>query len=328
MQDPQETRSVDEFQFTEPAPPGSAEFIPMNPRNSPTQLGVGLTSIRRPSAISISSLQRPSLPPKLDLSSSSRHMVAEEDSGTYPSGLASPVTLAPKSARPMGTNEFQAQFMSAFSNPVDSSVIDLTILPEDGDHHQMKPNIDSTVGNSSDKPIELDLDMPDMDISMSDLFVADSESSRGATEASNMFGMTGAATTSHTKQTKDNELIDITTQDLFASLSNSSLTIASTPNIRTSDYSTAGEAPPSSLLTARFPQHLNSSNPLGTNSGLPGSDQPFDMVNASDFGDLDAFNSTSDFSIPDMDTFLSMNSGGGGNGSPGKVAGPTEQPTP
>lgn len=285
-------------------------------------------STRRPSAISISSLHRPSLPPKLDLSSS-RHTATEESLRTYPSGLASPVTLAPKSARPMGTNEFQAQFMSAFSNTVDPSVIDLTILPEDGTHHQMKPNIDPTVGNSSDKPIELDLDMPDMDLSMNDLFVANPESSSSVTEVSNMFGMTSAATTSYTKPTKDNQLIDLTTQDLFASLSNSSMTITSSPNIRTSDYSAAGEAPsPATLLAAGFPQHLSSSNPLGANSGPPGSDQPFDMVNANDFGDLGAFNSTSDFSIPDMDALLSIDSTRGGNNNTGKVAVPTEQPTP
>jgi len=229
----------------------------------------------------------------------------------------------------MGTNEFQAQFMSAFSNTVDPSVIDLTILPEDGTHHQMKPNIDPTVGNSSDKPIELDLDMPDMDLSMNDLFVANPESSSSVTEVSNMFGMTSAATTSYTKPTKDNQLIDLTTQDLFASLSNSSMTITSSPNIRTSDYSAAGEAPsPATLLAAGFPQHLSSSNPLGANSGPPGSDQPFDMVNANDFGDLGAFNSTSDFSIPDMDALLSIDSTRGGNNNTGKVAVPTEQPTP
>ncbi|KAF9535776.1 hypothetical protein CPB83DRAFT_901456 [Crepidotus variabilis] len=129
-----------------------------NPRASPTIT----TSVlgRRPSAISISSLHRPQFPLKLDLSSTSLKFT-EEEAMKYQKGLASPVTLAPKSARP---TEFPPDFIAAFSGslPPDmgsgTSNIDLTLsddphLPQS--HGQMNVNL----GDSSDKPIELDMDV-------------------------------------------------------------------------------------------------------------------------------------------------------------------------
>lgn len=84
----------------------------------------------------------------------------------FKKGLASPVTLAPKSAR-LGPNEFPPEFMAAFANssvPPDVTseppTIDLT-LPNS--LHAPQEDNDSTmnngVGDSSDKPIELDLDI-------------------------------------------------------------------------------------------------------------------------------------------------------------------------
>ncbi|KXN87541.1 hypothetical protein AN958_08475 [Leucoagaricus sp. SymC.cos] len=296
-------------QFAEPAPPTSVEFLPTNPRNSPTHPSAGSLSIRRPSAISISSLQRPTVPPKLDLSSSSMRMNAEESSGIYASGLASPVSLAPKSARPTGPNEFTDDLMAAFATPVDQSVIDLT-LPENDDHRQIRSNIDPTAGSSSEKPIELDLDM-EMDMSMNDPFGDNREPSTGV---DNMFEMASA-----NKPSKDPDFIDLTTQDIFATLSNSS--VATAPNVRGYDSSAPAEAPsPATLLASGFSQHLSAPNTLEGSAGLSASDQPFDM-SLTDLEGLSAFNSASDF---DMDAFFA-NSGGGSGESLGKVVSTGEQ---
>lgn len=148
---------VDASQPTQNAP------VP-TPTNSPPAPGPG----RRPSAISISSLHRPAFPLKLDLSSTALRITAEEAS-MFSSGLASPVTLAPKSARAIGPNEIPPDLMAAFAStssldrPVD---IDLTI--PDTDHTNPTDGKISNVGSTADKPIELDLDA--MDITMTDLF--------------------------------------------------------------------------------------------------------------------------------------------------------------
>ncbi|KAF6766442.1 hypothetical protein DFP72DRAFT_838920 [Ephemerocybe angulata] len=119
---------------------------------------------RRPSVISYSSLHRPAFPHKLDLSSVSFRLPSEDNS-IIQSGLASPVTLAPKSARALGANELPPDFLSSFASSSSDSGnrppdIDLTIpddiLPANGP-------VDLTAGGSSDKPIELDLD-DDLDV--------------------------------------------------------------------------------------------------------------------------------------------------------------------
>ncbi|TFK40916.1 hypothetical protein BDQ12DRAFT_720652 [Crucibulum laeve] len=147
----------------------ATQSVGATPRSSPSIL-LG----RRPSAISISSLHRPTLPLKLDLSASSLRLTSEEAS-MFSSGLASPVTLAPKSARAVGPNEFPPELMAAFANtatdnqPID---IDLTIpeMSQGNDEHS-KLSINAAAGSSSDKPIELDLDSMDIDMaSMTDLF--------------------------------------------------------------------------------------------------------------------------------------------------------------
>ncbi|KAF9454950.1 hypothetical protein P691DRAFT_780306 [Macrolepiota fuliginosa MF-IS2] len=318
-----ETQPADDFQFAEPAPPSSVEFLPTNPRNSPTHPG-GPTNVRRPSAISISSLQRPSLPLKLDLSSSSMRMTSEEGSGMYTSGLTSPVTLAPKSARPIGPNEFPEEFMAAFTNPVDHPVIDLTLA--ESDDHQIKTGMDPTVGDSSDKPIELDLDM-DMDMTMNHIFGDNSQAPGGSSlpaRVDNMFSMTETEGADN-KTTKETDFIN-----LFATLSNGS--INAPPNMRDPDSSATTEVPsPATLLDTGFPQHLNTSTSLEDATSLPGTDQSFDISGLGDLGDLDTFNSTSGFSISDMDVFLGMSTGSGGgvnsNENAEKPAALPEQPT-
>ncbi|EAU92955.1 hypothetical protein CC1G_03742 [Coprinopsis cinerea okayama7 len=151
--------------------------LPSLPNSSPVSSHSG----RRPSAISISSLHRPSLPGKLDLSSATFRLSANEDDAIFQSGLASPVTLAPKSARPLGPNELPPDFMSAFGGtssdqggrPPD---IDLTLAPVMQASTQSA--MDLTLGDSSDKPIELDLDMD-----MTELFGEEPDSAGTAQDA-------------------------------------------------------------------------------------------------------------------------------------------------
>ncbi len=144
---------------------------------------------RRPSAISISSLQRPAFPLKLDLSSSSLRMSAEE-AAFLSNGLHSPVTLAPKSARP---HDYPVELMAAFTSDIPTAppphqesannTIDLTIETPERD---VNVNMDGGVGSSADKPIELDLG--DMEVDMSDLF--GDNSSNDAVDS--LFSPTGA----------------------------------------------------------------------------------------------------------------------------------------
>lgn len=136
----------------------ASEVTSTNPRNSPILQPM---SGRRQSQVSISSLHRPQFPLKLDLSSTSLRISEEEANAIFSKGgLPSPVTLAPKSARPTESNEFPPDFMAAFGNaslPLDGAGV--ATLP-DGMHLQQAQGL----GDSSDKPIELDLDM-DMDMS-------------------------------------------------------------------------------------------------------------------------------------------------------------------
>ncbi|KAI0638960.1 hypothetical protein C8Q77DRAFT_1151984 [Trametes polyzona] len=120
------------------------------------------TPARRQSTISLSSLQRPAFPHKLDLSASALRLHPEE---MIPSGLSSPVTLAPRSARASLAPDL-VMALSGGGDPTSRAVdIDLTV-----DQDMMMSaaaaaaaadgaNLDSALGNSADKPIELDFDM-------------------------------------------------------------------------------------------------------------------------------------------------------------------------
>jgi len=91
--------------------------------------------------------------------------------------LGSPVTLAPKSARPTGPNEFSSDIMLAFSNaPIQSDLVhgsssmDLTM--SDSTHMTEEPSgLPLQLGNrTADNIIKLELDM-DIDMAdMTDLF--------------------------------------------------------------------------------------------------------------------------------------------------------------
>ncbi|OCH92680.1 hypothetical protein OBBRIDRAFT_790981 [Obba rivulosa] len=119
----------------------------------------GVLPARRQSTISLSSLQRPAFPHKLDLSNVRLH--PEE---VMQSGLSSPVTLAPKSAlrTSVSSDLMMAALGEAANRPVD---VDLTVSDADIDMRRVSGSnsgMDSGLGSSADKPIELDLDMDDI----------------------------------------------------------------------------------------------------------------------------------------------------------------------
>ena len=121
---------------------------------------------RRQSTISLSSLNRPQFPHRLDLSSAALRINPAELAQGLGGGLPSPVTLAPKSGRATATSEFPPDFMAALAasemanRPVD---IDLTMLPEEATA-TAHVGLDTTLGSSADRPIELDLEGMDIDM--------------------------------------------------------------------------------------------------------------------------------------------------------------------
>ena len=116
------------------------------------------TPTRRQSTVSLSSLQRPNFQHKLDLSGAGLRINPEEL--TIPSGLSSPVTLAPRSSHRAIPQELVMAALSEASRSVD---IDLTVPDADMEIQQaagaVVASLDPTAGTSADKPIELDLDM-------------------------------------------------------------------------------------------------------------------------------------------------------------------------
>ena len=167
--------------LTEPSGASATQGSPMLPGPANSSIPPG----RRPSTISLSSLNRPQFPHKLDLSSIALRINPED----IVQGLASPVTLAPKSGRLTATSEFPPDFLAAFTATKTTSSsgrpveIDLTALP-DSEHSVVPPNlgIDPSLGSSADRPIELDLDGMDIDVSnMGHLFASPSTGTNAST---------------------------------------------------------------------------------------------------------------------------------------------------
>ena len=124
---------------------------------------------RRQSTISLSSLSRPQVPHKLDLSSDALRINPAEVAQGLGGGLPSPVTLAPKSGRTTATSEFSPDFIAALAATemaTQSVDIDLTMLPEEG-RGTAHVGLEPALGSSADRPIELDLE--GMDIDMTDM---------------------------------------------------------------------------------------------------------------------------------------------------------------
>ena len=120
--------------------------------------------------------------------------ISAEEAALFPNGLVpSPVSLAPKSARPSAAADID--LMAAFASAAAANQsshrvdIDLTNSPP-----PMMADIDSSLGSSADKPIELDLDNIDMEMSdMSNLFGDAPESTpRDGQTADSLFSPTTA----------------------------------------------------------------------------------------------------------------------------------------
>jgi hypothetical protein len=144
----------------------------------------------------LSSLSRPQIPHKLDLSSEALRINPGELAQGLGGGLPSPVTLAPKSGRITATSEFPPDFMAALAaseiaRPVD---IDLTMLPEERPT-TAHVGLDPPLGSSADRPIELDLELEGMDIDMADVDVSlfGDESTTNDIPTANPFGSTTTA---------------------------------------------------------------------------------------------------------------------------------------
>lgn len=244
---------------------------------------------RRGSTISLSSLRRPAFPHTLDLSSAALR-VSLDEAAMFTSGpLASPVTLAPKSARP-ATNT-NIDFMAAFgavtdtnNQPVD---IDLTVPdtePADGSvnsgAHSVNLSLQAAFGDSVDKPIELD-----MDIDMLGLF-GDTTDSNSTDADAGLFTpstaglelpMTGVESIGKSIKQEDLEMLAGVNDDLFAPFSqtnnqpstqNQSQIISSDPLAGPSSSSMASAPSPNSILASFSASQMNTDNQLASSDAL------------------------------------------------------------
>lgn len=300
------------------------------PRNSPVSTLPG----RRMSTISISSLHRPQFPLKLDLSSTSLR-ITEEEAALYTKGLASPVTLAPKSARPVDSAEFSAELMAAFATssvPLEvghnTGNMDITLSA----HKQPDVTIlDVGVGDSSDKPIELDLDAMDIEMAnLADQFGASAESGESSNVHDGLFSpladngeVQQLPEHDHLQSIKNEEndpfQIDSNVDDeLFGNFTSAAdLEGASAGTILQSQ--TTSIPSPGSLLA----QFSSSSVVMDVKPSLPtGSPSMHDPAASFDLGSLDLTHLDPNFFSNAQESFSMemaafMNSGNGSNVEPG-----------
>lgn len=134
-----------------PVPSGLLSPIEASPTDINIFSKAPVQPMRRQSTISLSSLHRPPFPHKLDLPSAIMRL--NPDELPLQDGLASPVTLAPKSSISHIPPEFT---IPDSSQQVD---IDLTVTDEGSVGDVTGVSIDPSLGSSAEKPIELDLDM-------------------------------------------------------------------------------------------------------------------------------------------------------------------------
>ncbi|KAG1810026.1 uncharacterized protein HD556DRAFT_1317471 [Suillus plorans] len=279
---------------------------------------------RRGSTISLSSLHRPPFPLKLDLSSSSLRMSAEE-AALFSQSLPSPVSLAPKSARPSAQTELDLMAAFASSQHVD---IDLTVEDD-----SPLPPIDASLGNSADKPIELDLDSIDMEMStMTDLFGDGTETGSG--ENSGVEGIFSpivpdSGASNPAKESQEGGL-DMEMLGALSAVDNSNhgSDIFGPPEsdgLQSGQHSTLGVqsahpgnvAPSPSAILASFA----TSQSDGTGHQPPSGDSNFDLSTL-DLANFDHtfFHRPSDMNLMDMEALLDSMGQGGGNSDGSKPA--------
>ncbi|KAG6857649.1 hypothetical protein H0H87_010218 [Tephrocybe sp. NHM501043] len=299
--------------------------VPNAPSSTPTHSPPAPSSAlgRRPSAISISSLQRPAFPLKLDLSSSALR-ISPEETNMFSSGLASPVLLAPKSAR-IGP-EFPSDLMAAFASS--SQTIDLTMDTDGGD---VKLGLEN-VGGTADRPIELDMEGMDIDMAMTDLFGDPTDT--GSNDANNMDGLFSPivlepGTSTQNKPIKTEEVFLQTLdqpgggEDIFSSLNVEGNTIESQQSKDSSFVDRSAPSPATLLESFAAASNLQAIDQISS-SALPNPDAQFDMSGL-DLSNLDQtfFGGASDADMNfamDMDQFMATVNEGGGDGEVKKIA--------
>lgn len=291
----------------------------------------GKAPLRRPSKVSLSTLHRNPFPLKLDLSSASLRL--DETAlnmssfglgglstlGTMGGGLASPVTLAPKSARPMDPGEIPPEFLAALatatSNPSDQEVlmqnqddqrieIDLTLEDELQNAVNMSV-LSAASGGSAEQPIDVDMDLDQVGLGVNELATdlfgdepgGDKPTSTGDQDVDDLFGpMDGSGGSMQgPSEGLDMNILNALSNDhgqtdaLFASLGGNQASTASTTN----------EPPP------------------GFDVDSSATNSTFDFSQIGDMGDF-LKNAPSD-----MSQFL-----GSISDSSGKVGGPSEAKSP
>lgn len=306
-----------------PLPPLDTDVI-MGPPTLPAQTSPPgpVNPARRGSAISLSSLHRPPFPLKLDLSSSSLRLSAEE-AVMFSKSLPSPVSLAPKSARPSAQAEMD--LMAAFASATagsSSQHVDIDLTADDEAH--MHP-IDASLGNSADKPIELDLDSIDMEMStMTDLFGDATESGSGQ----NSGGVEGIFSPIAPDMSSSNESQGVLDMEMLGALSevdnnNHNNHVFGTSNanaLQSEQHPSLGvqSAPPSNVAPSpsAILASFAASQPDGNSSQLAGGDNNFDMptLDLSNF-DPSFFQQHSDMNLMEA-LLLNMGQSGGNSDGP------------
>ncbi|TBU58826.1 hypothetical protein BD310DRAFT_926224 [Dichomitus squalens] len=288
-----------------PKPPSPSPMPAPTPAGSPTQTqieplpdgnlrprlsGVGVNVARRQSTISLSSLSRPTAPHKLDLSASALRILPDE---MIPSGLSSPVTLAPRSARAPSLPPELVMLGDPTGRSVDIDLtldndMDMTGPSASGSHMRSMLHVDPTAGSSADKPIELDLDM-DMDVQ----FFADDPDAGAEGANASMFGpapISGSDQHAHIIKPKQEEQLDLdllgsfqsvqsTGDDMFAPFGNS--TPGGIPTSSAASTSGAQKAPLGAPSPGTILADLTGTSRAGDGSGVSTSGQEgsfdFDM---------------------------------------------------
>ncbi|THH20988.1 hypothetical protein EW146_g474 [Bondarzewia mesenterica] len=290
--------------------PTDAVSSPGLQRTPPTTGIVGPPSGRRPSTVSLSSLNRPQFPHKLDLSAAALRINPEE----ITQGLASPVTLAPLLASTEAAN--------AANRTID---IDLTTLPDEP-ARSMNMDVDPSLGSSAERPIELDLDGMEIDMSTMEGLFGESNPNNSTDAATVDLFQRPAQSAAASENKKAGETLDVhimdalsgsntvpNGEDIFGTLENNlqpsnqavgRLTPVPLPSVSDSAGQPSAPSPRSILASLAAAGSVSASTKHHAPTEGTG---PFDV----DFGDFSTnFNFDTapggDVNFPDMEAFLNM----------------------
>lgn len=272
-----------------------------------------LTQMRRQSKMSFSTLQRNPFPLKLDLSGTGLRMdeatlssignlsglgAISSMSGMGNMGLASPITLAPKSAHPMGQGELPPDIMAALAAAGEGQTggqhVDIDLTLDNTIASSMDMSSDGTIGSSADKPIDLDLDY---DAQMTEIF---GEQPSGQQASGSTSSLEGAGSSSmeilNALASGDSHQ---NTDDIFASLNaDAGGSVGGLSSGPAQSGSNAPAPSPSAFLADLTSSHEDTPKVPSTNTGEGSSSSvPFD-INQIDMTDM--ANMTSGFSPYDF----------------------------